>query len=87
MEKRLGYCCINLSLSGKKISVNNSCVKRTWLQKGLPHVSALALKNVRNLVEIIKWNDQNDIKVYRMSSFLLYFYILLLFYYLYEYIK
>lgn len=73
MEKRLGYCCINLSLSDKRISVNNSCVKRTWLQKGLPHVSELALKNVRNLVEIIKWNEQNDIKVYRMSSFLLYF--------------
>jgi UV DNA damage endonuclease len=68
MEKRLGYCCINLSLSDKRISVNNSCVKRTWLQKGLPHVSALALKNARNLVEIIKWNEQNDIKVYRMSS-------------------
>lgn len=68
MEKRLGYCCINLSLSDKRISVNNSCVKRTWLQKGLPHVSALALTNVRNLVEIIKWNEQNNIKVYRMSS-------------------
>jgi UV DNA damage endonuclease len=31
-------------------------------------VSALALKNVRNLIEIIKWNEQNGFKVYRMSS-------------------
>jgi UV DNA damage endonuclease len=68
METNLGYCCINLTLQPKKISVNNSCIRKTFREKGLSHVSKLTLINVRNLVEIIKWNHQNDFKVYRMSS-------------------
>ena len=68
METNLGYCCINLSLSPQKISVNHTCRKATFQQNGLPHVSELALKNIRNLIEIIKWNEQNGFKVYRMSS-------------------
>lgn len=68
MSTNFGYCCINLSLRHKKISVNNSCIKKTFQQKGIPYVSQLALLNVRNLIEIIKWNHQNGIKVYRMSS-------------------
>jgi UV DNA damage endonuclease len=68
METQYGYCCINQNLAPKRISVNNSCIKRTFQAKGLPHVSSLALLNARNLVEIIKWNHQNDIHVYRMSS-------------------
>jgi UV DNA damage endonuclease len=69
MNTNLGYCCINLSLSKSKgISVNHTCRKATFEQNGLSHVSSLALKNIRNLIEIIKWNHQNDFKVYRMSS-------------------
>ena len=65
---QLGYCCINLNLQPKKITVNRTCRKATFAQKGLPHVSSLALQNIRDLVEIIKWNEQNGFKVYRMSS-------------------
>lgn len=68
METNLGYCCINLSLRPKKISVNNSCVRKTFNQRGLSYVSELALLNIRNLIEIVKWNEQNGFKVYRMSS-------------------
>lgn len=68
METNLGYCCINLSLRHKKISVNNSCIRKTFDQKGLSYVSQLALLNIRNLIEIIKWNEANGFKVYRMSS-------------------
>jgi len=68
MATNLGYCCINLNLRPKRVSVNNSCIRRTYDEKGLEHVSQLALLNARNLVEIIKWNDQNGFKVYRMSS-------------------
>lgn len=68
MSTQLGYCCINLSLAPQKISVNHTCRKATFEQNGMEHVSALALKNVRNLIEIIKWNEQNGFKVYRMSS-------------------
>jgi UV DNA damage endonuclease len=68
MTTNLGYCCINISLQPQKISVNHTCRKATFIEHGLSHVSALALKNVSNLIEIIKWNEQNGFKVYRMSS-------------------
>lgn len=61
-----GYCCINLSMPD--ITVNRSCIKRTFMAKGLPYVSGLALQNVKDLVEIIKWNHKNNVKIYRMSS-------------------
>lgn len=68
MDTNLGYCCINMSLRPKRISVNNSCIRRTYDDRGLAYVSQLALINIRNLTEIIKWNEQNGFKVYRMSS-------------------
>lgn len=68
MDTQLGYCCINMSLRPKRISVNNSCIRKTFDEKGMAHVSQLALTNARNLIEIIKWNEQNGFKVYRMSS-------------------
>jgi len=68
METQLGYCCINMSLRPKRISVNNSCIRKTFDEKGIAYVSQLALINARNLIEIIKWNEQNGFKVYRMSS-------------------
>tara|TARA_B100001057_G_C22857625_1_gene953281 strand:- start:283 stop:1209 length:927 start_codon:yes stop_codon:yes gene_type:complete len=48
--------------------VNRTCRKATFQQKGMAHVSNLALHNVRDLVEIVKWNEKNGFKVYRMSS-------------------
>jgi UV DNA damage endonuclease len=70
---RIGYCCINLSLNeGTKkkdqILVNRGMVKRTFESKGLNYVSELALKNIDDLEKIIKWNIENNIFVYRMSS-------------------
>jgi len=63
----LGYACICLSL-GKKITTNRTMVKRTFLAKGIDYVSDLVLQNVADLERIIDWNEQNGIKMYRMSS-------------------
>ena len=63
-----GYCCINLSLKDQKVTTNRSMIKRTFADKGIAYASQLALDNVRDLVTIIKWNEQNGIKLYRMSS-------------------
>jgi UV DNA damage endonuclease len=43
-------------------------IKRTFNEKGIPYASELSIQNVRDLIEIIKWNEQNDIKFFRMSS-------------------
>jgi len=63
----IGYACINLSL-GKKITTNRTMVKRTFIAKGVDYVSDLVLQNVADLERIIDWNEQNGIKMYRMSS-------------------
>ena len=63
----IGYVCINLSL-GKKITTNRTMVKRTFIAKGIDYVSDLVLQNVADLERIIDWNEQNGIKMYRMSS-------------------
>ena len=69
MKNRLGYCCINMSLQEQKgITIGRGMIKRTFEQKGIQYASELALQNVRDLIEIIKWNNQHDVKLYRMSS-------------------
>ena len=66
----LGYACINMTLSESKpkITTNRSMVKKTFLQKGIPYASELGLQNARDLFHILKWNNTNGIKLFRLSS-------------------
>jgi UV DNA damage endonuclease len=63
----LGYACINMSL-GKNVTTNRSMVKRTFNEKGLDYVSELALANSKDLLKILVWNKNNNIKFFRLSS-------------------
>lgn len=63
----IGYACINMSL-GKSVTTNRTMIKRTFLEKGLDYVSDCVIQNVADLERIIDWNEQNGIKMYRMSS-------------------
>jgi UV DNA damage endonuclease len=65
---KLGYCCINLSLSKRKISANRGMIKKTFLERGKDYAGELAYLNLCDLLEILKWNLDNQIYVYRMSS-------------------
>jgi UV DNA damage endonuclease len=65
---KLGYACINITLAEKNIIVNRSMIKKTFDSKGLDYVSDLAIKNINDLITIIKWNEEHQIKNYRMSS-------------------
>jgi UV DNA damage endonuclease len=66
----LGYACINMTLGAQspRITTNRSMVKKTFNERGIAYASELALDNVRDLFEIIKWNVKNGIKVFRTSS-------------------
>ena len=66
----LGYACINMTLSEKKpkVTTNRSMIKRTFLEKGTDYAAELSLLNCRDLVEILRWNVENDIKFFRLSS-------------------
>jgi UV DNA damage endonuclease len=65
---RLGYCCINLSLRDQGVTINRGMVKKTWMEKGKPYAGELAFRNLLDLLTILKWNQENGIQVYRMSS-------------------
>ena len=43
-------------------------IKRTFKAKGIKYAGELAEANLRDMIEIIKWNNQQGIKLYRMSS-------------------
>ena len=71
MTVRLGYACINMTLQNRKpnkVSCNRGMIKRTFLQKGIPYASQLALLNTMDLIKIIAWNNEQGIKVFRMTS-------------------
>lgn len=69
MAINLGYCCINMTLQKeRKVTIGRGMIKKTFSEKGIAYASELALANVKDMVEIIKWNHANGIKLYRMSS-------------------
>lgn len=64
----LGYACINMALADQGITTNKGMIKRTFSEKGIQYASQLALQNVTALLEILKWNVANGIKVFRITS-------------------
>ena len=69
MTVNLGYACINSTLQkNENVMCNRGMIKRTFLAKGVPYASELALSNVKALKRVIEWNNQNNISVYRMTS-------------------
>jgi UV DNA damage endonuclease len=67
-EMKIGYACINTVLAEKKVQVNRSMVKKTFLEKGSAYASELALRNVDDLEKVVDWNILNSVLLYRMSS-------------------
>jgi len=66
----LGYACINMTLGGQKpkITTNRSMIKKTFIGKGIDYAGELSLLNSRDLCEIVKWNVENGINFFRISS-------------------
>jgi UV DNA damage endonuclease len=66
----LGYACINMTLSESKpkITTNRTMIKKTFKEKGLQYAGELGLQNARDLIHILKWNNKNGIKLFRLSS-------------------
>lgn len=68
----IGYACINTGFSerpkSQRITTNRTMIKKTFDAKGIHYASELTLSNVTDLMEIVKWNEENGIKFFRMSS-------------------
>ena len=67
-NQRVGYACINMTLAKEGIMTNRDAIKRTFITKGLDHISKLCLANVTDLYKIVQWNTENGFQFYRISS-------------------
>lgn len=67
MKNYLGYACICISIR-EQYTTNRSCIKKTLDTKGLDHISELALANARDILPILRWNKENGIHLFRLSS-------------------
>ena len=67
---QIGYACINMELSKQKpkIYTGRSMIKRTFEQRGIQYASQLGLDNTKDLYKIIKWNNENGFKFFRITS-------------------
>ena len=64
----LGLCCINTVLRKKDIFPNRTCRLKTAKEKGLDYVKSLVIKNLTDVLTILDWNKENNIRSYRLSS-------------------
>lgn len=64
-EIRLGLCCINNELRKRDIFCSRTLIARTYT---LEKAKNLVLKNLTDLMTILEWNIDNNIRHYRLSS-------------------
>ncbi|MBB1285977.1 UV DNA damage repair endonuclease UvsE [Flavisolibacter sp. BT320] len=64
----LGYACINVTLAEKGITTNRGMIRKTFLEKGITYASELAYQNVQAFLQILEWNVENDVHVFRVTS-------------------
>lgn len=69
MPHRVGYCCINLTLGKNKITTGRTMRLASFREDTkLERTSSLTLQNAQDLVKILKWNIENDVRVFRIGS-------------------
>lgn len=64
----LGYACLNETLREQGIFTSRTLRLATVKEKGVNYIKMLIIHNLRDLFKILKWNVQNKIFLYRMSS-------------------
>ncbi|KAJ1655280.1 hypothetical protein IWQ61_004948 [Dispira simplex] len=67
---RLGYACLNTVLRAQKPPVfcSRTCRLATLQSRGIDYAKQLALANVRDIRAIIEWNENHNIRLFRLSS-------------------
>ncbi|KIM45281.1 hypothetical protein M413DRAFT_66385 [Hebeloma cylindrosporum] len=70
---RLGYACLNTILRAKRpvassIFCSRTCRLDSLKKSGVDFAKHLARKNVEDLLTIIQWNEDNNIRFFRLSS-------------------
>ena len=67
---QLGLCCLNMTLRDSKPSVFSSrkMIIKSVETKGIDALKEKILQNLKDTITLIKWNEKNGIKVFRLSS-------------------
>jgi UV DNA damage endonuclease len=68
MINKFGYACININLKKQGVKINRKMIAKTFQEKGIEYAGELAYMNIQGVAETLKWNAQNGILAYRMSS-------------------
>ena len=69
-DVQLGLCCLNLTLRDKKPSIfaSRKMIIRSVAEKGIDALKSKILENLKDTLTMIDWNEENGIKVFRLSS-------------------
>lgn len=70
----IGYACINMGLREQKIFTNRTLRKATLEKEGHGYLSSLIQENLSDLLTILKTNEENDVRFFRISSEIFPFY-------------
>ena len=67
---QLGLCCLNTILRQQKAPVfaSRSVILRTLREKGIYHLQEKIIQNLQDVLTMMDWNEENGIKVFRLSS-------------------
>ena len=65
---QLGLCCLNTALRDQGIFCSRKPTMKTIKDKGLPYLQSICLQNCQDLLKMLKWNADNGIRVFRISS-------------------
>lgn len=67
---QLGLCCLNTVLRNQKPSVfaSRSVILKTLETKGVDHLKEKIIQNLKDILTMMDWNEENGIKVFRLSS-------------------
>ena len=67
---QLGLCCLNLTLRAQKPTVfaSRSIILKTLQEKGIDNLKNKIIENLKDVLKMMDWNEENGIKVFRLSS-------------------
>lgn len=67
---QLGLCCLNCGLREQKPTIfsSRSMIVKSIKEKGIEALKEKILHNLNDTIKMIHWNEENGIKVFRLSS-------------------
>ena len=67
---QLGLCCLNTILRARKppIFASRKMIIKTIKEKGIDELKLKIIENLKDVLTMMDWNEENGIKVFRLSS-------------------